>query len=119
MKKLIIFSLTVFILSCATTPSSDQPASFERHMERAMEAALKGDMEQAGIEGEEALRQAEKFFGAESEQAAMALLYLIPLRLLQGRYTDAEMAGKRSLVIYEKVYGPRHVETAAVIAVLG
>ena len=70
-----------------------------------MEAALKGDMEQAGIEGEEALRQAEKYFGTESDQAGDALIGLTLVRRLQGRYNDAESAGKRSLAIAEKVYG--------------
>jgi len=64
---------------------------------------------------EKSVAVAERTFGSDHLNVAMALNSLAELYKLQGRYAEAEFLYKRSIAIYEKMVGPDHPLVAIIL----
>jgi tetratricopeptide (TPR) repeat protein len=69
----------------------------------------------AVVMAKQELERAEKTFGPDHPEMAMALDNLAWLYYSQGQYATAEPLVKRALAIREKALGPEHPEVAAVL----
>ncbi|HTL70193.1 MAG TPA: tetratricopeptide repeat protein [Candidatus Eisenbacteria bacterium] len=82
---------------------------------RVTELYQKGSFDEAVPVAEKSLALAEKTYGAEKPETALALNNLAMLYKKQKRYADAESLYKRALKISESLVGPDHPDVTVAL----
>ncbi len=112
--------LLVGLVCLALWPAhvSAQGGLWQTYIVAGFEAYQRGDYAEAETQLSAALKEAEGF-GSQDPRLAASHGLLGEVYKAQGRYADAEPLLKRSLVIWEKAFGPEHPSVATTLNKLG
>ena len=104
-----------FLLFLSQLPAVAQEARWEQLLNQVAQLSQQNRYREALPLAEEALREVEKTFGAEGEQAAFVLNMLGTIHQRLGEYAAAEPLHRRALEIDERILGPEHPTVAYIV----